>query len=67
MKTRQECIREAAQVFATMRQTMANMTPREQAEAAWTPTSRFTVDELEQQIRAERGLPPKRKEDTEPE
>jgi hypothetical protein len=34
------------------------MTPREQAEGAWTPTSRFNVDELEDQIRADRGLPP---------
>ncbi len=34
------------------------MTPREQAEAAWTPTSQLTVDELEDRIRAERGMPP---------
>lgn len=33
------------------------MTPREQAEAAWTPTSHRTVDELEDLIRQERGFP----------
>ncbi|WP_165764035.1 hypothetical protein [Nocardioides sp. PD653] len=37
---------------------MAQMTPREQAEAAWTPTSTHTVDELEDLIRAERGMAP---------
>lgn len=34
------------------------LTPREQAEAAWTPTSPYTVDELEDRIRADRDLPP---------
>lgn len=38
--------------------TMAQMTPREQAEAAWSPTSTLTVDELEDRIRIRRGLPP---------
>lgn len=38
--------------------TVAQMTPREQAEAAWSPTSRHSVDELEDLIRADRGLPP---------
>jgi hypothetical protein len=33
------------------------MTAREQAEAAWTPTYRGTVEDLEDRIRAERGLP----------
>jgi hypothetical protein len=41
------------------------MTPREQAEAAWTPTSPYTVDELEDLIRERRGLEPKRKEEVE--
>ena len=35
------------------------MTPREQAEAAWSPTTPFTsLEELEDVIRAHRGLPP---------
>jgi hypothetical protein len=33
------------------------MTARELAEAAWTPTCGATVDELEDEIRAKRGLP----------
>lgn len=41
-----------------MRATVATMTPREQAEAAWTPTCGVTVDELEDEIRAARGLDP---------
>lgn len=55
--SRQEAIDAAGQVLATMRATVAKMTPREQAEAAWTPTCGVSVDELENEIRAERGLP----------
>ena len=56
--TREQAISDAAQCLATMRSTVAQMTPREQAEAAWRPGSGMTVDELEHRIRAERGLDP---------
>lgn len=56
-RTREESIQIAGRIFADSLVACARMTPREQAEAAWTPTSRYTVDELEQIIRAERGLP----------
>lgn len=53
-----QAIKEAGKVLAASDLAMAQMTPREQAEAAWTPTSRYSVDELEELIRAERGMPP---------
>lgn len=52
-----EAIKRAGQTLAAGRRAAAAMTPRQVAEAAWTPTSDFTVDELEDQIRTERGLP----------
>jgi hypothetical protein len=58
MPTEEECIRRAGEVFAAGDLAVSRMTPREQAEAAWTPTSRFSVDELEDRIRARRGMPP---------
>lgn len=57
MPTEQECINAAGAGFAVMRQAVAQMTPREQAEAAWTPTCPVTVDELEDRIRVRRGMP----------
>lgn len=57
--TRDQAISNAARDLATSDLACAQMTPREQAEAAWTPTSRFTVDELEEQIRMWRGMPPR--------
>lgn len=57
MKTRQECIDEAGYALAMSNHLCAGMTPREQAEAAWTPTGP-PVDELEARIREQRGLPP---------
>lgn len=57
MKTREECIDAAARVIAESNAICAGMTPREQAEAAWRPTGP-SVDELEAEIRADRGLPP---------
>ncbi len=54
-----EAIREAGRVLAAARRTADAMTPRELAEAAWTPTTGCTVDELEDEIRADRGLPPR--------
>lgn len=47
----------AARADLNGRATEAAMTPREQAEAAWTPGCGHTVDELEALIRADRGLP----------
>ena len=52
-----EAIRAAGEVLATARAAADKMTPRELAEAAWTPTGP-PVDELEDRIRAERGLSP---------
>lgn len=58
MATRAECIDAAGRKLAISDAAIAQMTPREQAEAAWTPTSPFTVDQLEDRIRVRRGLPP---------
>ena len=57
MTTREQAIRAAGEVLAASWAACAQMTPREQAEAAWTPTSPYSVDELEEQIRAQRGEP----------
>lgn len=56
--TRDEAIQRAGEHLADAALACEQMTPREQAEAAWTPTSRYSVDELEDLIRAERGHPP---------
>ena len=58
MPTEEECIRAAGGVLAASDAACAQMTPREQAEAAWTPTSPYSVDELEDRIRGRRGLAP---------
>lgn len=57
-RTREQALDRAATAYAELLATCEQMTPREQAEAAWSPTSRFSVDELEDQIRADRGMPP---------
>jgi hypothetical protein len=57
-RRREQAIERAGAVWARWRHTISQMTPREQAEAAWSPTSRYTVDELEDLIRIERGLDP---------
>lgn len=54
-----EAIQKAGEILAAGRRAAAQMTSRELAEAAWTPTSQFTIDELEDRIRARRGLPAK--------
>ena len=54
---RQAAIESAGRKLAASDMAQAQMTPREQAEAAWTPTSPYSVDELEALIRVERGLP----------
>jgi hypothetical protein len=59
MNTRDQAIETAGRDFATLLRTRASMTPRELAEASWTPTSPRTVDELEDLIRVERGLEPR--------
>lgn len=61
MPTREECIADAGAHLAQMRRACAQMTPREQAEAAWTPTSPYSVDELEDLIRGRRGMAPARR------
>jgi hypothetical protein len=58
MPTQDEVLAKASRTYAAGLIAQEQMTPREQAEAAHTPTSRFTVDELEDQIRADRGLDP---------
>lgn len=57
-KTQEECVKAAGQLLAQMQYDVAEMTPREQAEAAWSPTSGLSVDELEDRIRMRRGLDP---------
>lgn len=58
MPTRDECLDGAADVLVTSNAAIAQMTPREQAEAAWSPTERTSVDELEDLIREQRGMAP---------
>lgn len=58
MTTREEAIAAAGDLAAVQFLARQAMTPREQAEAAFTPTSRFTVDELEDLIRIDRGMEP---------
>lgn len=58
MRTREQAIENAGRAFADGLATCAAMTPREQAEAAWCPTAKYTVDELEDLIREQRGLTP---------
>lgn len=57
MVTRDEAINAAAEVLVASDEAIAQMTAREQALAAWSPTSDLTVDELEDLIRTERGMP----------
>jgi len=61
LRTREQAIARAGKAWAQARHAMAQMTPREQAEAAWHPGHPNTVDELENRIRARRGLPPAQK------
>lgn len=56
--TQGECIRRAGAVLAASDLAIAQMTPREQAEAAWTPTEPFSIEEKEDLIRERRGLAP---------
>lgn len=58
MPTYDEAVDAAASRLVTSNEAIAQMTPREQAEAAWTPTSRMSVDELEDLIRDRRGMAP---------
>lgn len=57
-RTREQAISRAGTAFANALMTCAQMTPREQAEAAHHPNSPYTVDELEDRIRARRGMVP---------
>lgn len=58
MPTQDECLVGFGHAMAESAIACEQMTPREQAEAAWTPTSPYTVDELEDRIRARRGMQP---------
>ncbi|CAB4727799.1 MAG: hypothetical protein F2667_12555 [Actinobacteria bacterium] len=58
IRTMRQAISNAGTALANLRATCAQMTPREQAEAAWSPSSRFTVDQLEDRIRIRRGMDP---------
>jgi hypothetical protein len=58
VKTRTEAVHAAGDLLADQDVALQSMTPREQADAAWTPTSPYSVDELEDRIRARRGLTP---------
>lgn len=58
MPTKDECLAGFGLAMAESDLAIAQMTPREQAEAAWTPTSTHTVEELEDLIRADRGMAP---------
>ena len=58
MTTFDEAIEAAGAALAASERACAQMTPREQAEAAYTPTGP-PVDELEDLIRADRGLEPR--------
>ncbi|KAA1426454.1 hypothetical protein [Nocardioides antri] len=57
-RTPEQGIERAARALANARVTNAQLTPREQAEAAWHKGCRYSVDELEDRIRARRGWPP---------
>lgn len=58
MPTEEECIQAAGQVLADSDDACAQMTAREQAQAAWHPGSRLTVEQLEDLIRADRDMAP---------
>lgn len=57
MSSRADAIAAFGRIAAIHDQAIAQMSPREQAERAWTPTSSLSVDELEDRIRERRGLP----------
>lgn len=59
MPTREERIARFAALMDASDAACAQMTPREQAEAAWHPGSTKTVDELADDLRALRGLAPR--------
>lgn len=58
MPTRRECVERAGRALAAGLVAAESMTPRELAERCWTPTSTKSVDELEDEIREERGMAP---------
>ena len=59
MSSRLAAVTAAGASLAASDLAQAQMTPREQAEAAWTPTSPYSVVQLEDRIRARRGLEPR--------
>lgn len=65
LERREAGMNAAADVLVSSNLTIAQLTPREQAEAAWTPTlpaasngELRSVDDLEDLIRQERGMAP---------
>lgn len=57
MPSRQQCVDQAGRVLAQARVDLAVLSPREQAEAAYTPSGP-SVDEIEDRIRVRRGMAP---------
>lgn len=57
MPSRDECVSQAGRVLAQARADLAVLSPREQAEAAYTPSGP-SVDEIEDRIRLRRGMTP---------
>lgn len=57
MTTKAEALAAYGEIAAEHQIAMEQMTPREQAEAAWSPSSRYSIDQLEDLIREQRGYP----------
>lgn len=55
--TREECIQAMVQRVVDSIALQATRTPRAAAKAAWYPSHRLTVDQIEDLIRERRGLP----------
>lgn len=55
-RTTEQALDNAARAYANARATCAQTTPAEQARAAWTLSSPYTLEELEDRIRARRGM-----------
>lgn len=57
MTTRSESVEQAGRVLAAGLAAQQSMTPRQQAESAWEPSCGLSVDDVEDLIRVQRGLP----------
>jgi hypothetical protein len=56
--TREECLRQAAQIIVDGHALQASRTPAEAAKAAWYPGHPMSVAEIEAKIRAHRQAAP---------